>query len=393
MPSFSERQTFWVLVIILLMYPLIGMVIDLISPSLPAITNAFQTTSAYAKNLVSLYFLGYAFANIFAGFLTDAWGRRRLAIIGCFAFTVMSLLPTLFHNLFLLLMVRFLQGVSVGVFAIVGRAVISDVAPQEKLLRISTLIATMWGIGPIIGPAIGGYLQFHFGWQACFYFFAAYGLMLCILFFFLLPETLVERQSLHWERIKNNSKTVLTSRLFIGVIILMGLAYSILVVFNTLAPFFVQVRLHYSPLFFGRMALIMGISFLAGTFFCRRLLKQHTPESVLKWTVVVSLIVSLLGLLVSLLDDHNVWVLCLFSFILFFGVGIIYPTGIGKGMSMFRHVAGVGSAVMNMAVMLCTGMAAFLTGFLTSTSSILIQASYVVLMLLSLLVFWKCVRE
>ena len=87
-----------------------------------------------------------------------------------------SLAPVVFPSIQVLLIARFLQGVTIGAAAVITRAVYSDILPPEKLIRLGPLLATMWGIGPIIGPMIGGYLQFYFGWQAGFCFFAVISL-------------------------------------------------------------------------------------------------------------------------------------------------------------------------------------------------------------------------
>src|SRR5205085_6876169 len=124
------------------------------------------------------------------------------------------------------------QGFAIAAFAVSGRAVLSDILPKDKLIRIATLIATMWGIGPIIVPVIGGYLQFYFNWQACFYFFSFMGLLGTLAMIFIIPETHFHRQPLQYQLLKNNFVTIMTHRTFLGLVILMGIMYSLLIVFN-----------------------------------------------------------------------------------------------------------------------------------------------------------------
>ncbi len=63
-----------------------------------------------------------------------------------------------------------MQGVTIGAVAVLARAVFADILTAQELVRMGTLIGTMWGIGPVVGPLIGGYLQLYFGWKPVFIF-------------------------------------------------------------------------------------------------------------------------------------------------------------------------------------------------------------------------------
>jgi DHA1 family bicyclomycin/chloramphenicol resistance-like MFS transporter len=378
--------------IVMTVFPLLGMAVDLIAPSLPAISHDLHISDTISKNLIAIYLLGYALGNFFTGFLSDAWGRKKLSLLGFIIFIIASLLPALFPGEITLLIGRFLQGLSLG-SAILMRAVLSDILPPEKLVRIATLIATMWGIGPIIGPVIGGYLQYYIGWQACFYFFALYGLMCLILLITIIPETHYKRQALNIQQIKTNLVTIISHPLFLGMTILMGIAYSSLIVFNTLGPFLIQVQLGHSPVYFGHVALWMGLVFLFGTISCRYLVKQYSPESVLLYTIPIFIIISVAWLISAYLAPENIWVLIIPSLLMFFGTGIIYPSGMGRGLALFRHLAGSSSAMMNLVNVLITSCTALIMSFITAGSVLPLAWIYLGLMILSGLVFLLLIRQ
>jgi MFS family permease len=79
--KFSPRRVNLILLILLLLYPLIGMGIDLIAPSLPAISHDLGVSSTISKNLITLYLFGYAAGNFLIGFLSDTLGRRKLLMV------------------------------------------------------------------------------------------------------------------------------------------------------------------------------------------------------------------------------------------------------------------------------------------------------------------------
>ena len=80
------------------------------------------------------------------------------------------------------------QGLSVAGLGVVIRAVAKDCYSDKDLTKAMTYISTAWALGPIIGPFIGGYLQHLFNWKFNFYFYAIYGVLLC-LYIFIIKET------------------------------------------------------------------------------------------------------------------------------------------------------------------------------------------------------------
>jgi len=390
--SFSEGHINLILIAILALYPLVGMGIDLIAPSLPAISHDLNTSNNFSKNLITFYLLGYMLGNFFIGFLSDAIGRRKPMLLGFIVFTIVSVLPALFNKPFLLLIARFLQGFTIAAFAVSSRAILSDILPKEKLLRTTTLIATMWGIGPIIGPMIGGYLQFYFNWQMCFYFFAFMGFIGLLAMIFIIPETHFHRHPLQYKQLKNNFVSITTHRIFLGTIMLMGITYSLLIVFNTLGPFLIQTSLGYSSVYFGKVALLMGVTFLAGTFLCRRLLKQLYPEDIFFYVIFIFTIIAAIGVLLALFYGNMIWIVIIPSLFMFLGCGIIYPTAMGKGISLFRHLAGSASATMNLISISITSMTAFIMSFIHANSMLIIAYIYLGLMTLASMVYYFLIR-
>jgi MFS transporter, DHA1 family, multidrug resistance protein len=390
--TFSDGRIKIILIAILSLYPLVGMGIDLIAPSLPAISHDLNASNNFSKNLITFYLFGYMLGNFLIGFLSDAIGRRKPMLLGFLIFTIISILPAIFNHPLLLLIARFLQGFTIAAFAVSSRAVLSDILPKDRLIRTATLIATMWGIGPIVGPMIGGYLQFYFNWQMCFYFFAFMGLIGFLAMIFIIPETHFHRQPLQYKQLQNNFVMIMTHRVFLGIVMLMGIAYSLLIVFNTLGPFLIQTSLGYSSVYFGQTALFMGLTFLAGTFLCRRLLKQLYPENIFFYAILIFTLISAIGVVLALVYGNKIWVIIVPSLFMFLGCGILYPTAMGKGLSLFRHLAGSASATMNLISISITSITAFVMSFIQANDVLIVAYIYLGLMILASMVYYLLIR-
>jgi DHA1 family bicyclomycin/chloramphenicol resistance-like MFS transporter len=390
---FSTFQKKWIVVVILALYPLVGMGIDLITPSLPAISRDLHTSHNFSKNLITFYLLGYLIGNFLIGFLSDTFGRKNLMVGNFLIFTLFSLLPALYSQLSLLLFSRFFQGFAMAAFAVCSRGMLSDILSKEDLIRMATLIATMWGIGPIIGPVIGGYLQFYFNWQMCFYFFALIGFLAVLAMIFIIPETLFNKQPFQYLQLKKNFITILTHRRFLGLSMLMGVAYSSLIVFNTLGPFFIQNTMGYSSIYFGHVALCLGLTFLIGTLFSRHLLKKSSPETISFYTILCFVFIAIISLGFALIERLNIWAVIIPSFFMYLMSSIIYPVSMGKALSFFRETAGSGAAVMNLINLGIVSVTSFIMSFIYAKTAIDITIIYLSLMLIAALIYYSFISE
>ncbi len=387
--NLSESRIQLIIWTVLCLMPIVGMAVDLVAPSLPAISIDLGVSAKIAQDVISIYLLGYALGNFLTGFLTDALGRRALLRMGLLSFIVVSLLPVLFPHAGILLLSRFLQGLTIGGVAVLARTIISDILPADKLVRLGTLIGTMWGLGPVVGPIIGGYLQYYIGWKAGFCFFAIISLIGFIAVFFIVPETLQIRHSLKLNVIKHNLLEVLNHRLFMTMVYLMGLMYSLLITFNTAGPFLIQTQLHYSPVFFGHLAFCLGIVFLASTFICRYLLKKYVFDRVYLTVVNTFLIISVINVIISYFVSNNIVLVAVASGLMFFACGFIFPLSMGKGLSLFRHISGTAAAVMYLINILITGLVSFLVGFVNVQGATALLWVYMLLLFLGALLYWS----
>ena len=389
----SDKRIKLISITLLCLMPILGMAVDLIAPSLPSIANNLDASSSSAKNVITLYLLGYALGNFFSGILTDSLGRKILIRLGILGFVIASLLPVIFPNIAMMLFARLLQGITIGTVAVVARATFSDILPPKKLIKMGILIGSMFGIGPVVGPLIGGYLQFYFGWQSCFIFFAITMFLGFISVFFIVPETHTNLHPLNIKKVKSNLFEIISNQKFMGMIIIMGAVYSLMITFNTLGPFLIQTKLHYSPVFFGHLALYMGLAFLFATFICRYLLKHFSVEKLCLILINSFSIISILSLIISYFFNNNIILISIFSAIMFFACGFLFPMSMGKGISLFRHIAGTATAIMYLINILMTSLTAFLLSFIEIQNGFSLMLIYLSLMIICVISYWKFVHN
>ena len=216
---------------------------------------------------------------------------------------------------------------------------------------------------------------------------------LLIAVFIIVPETHFNRHPLNLKTIKSSLLEVISHRKFLSLAILMGLTYSLLIVFNTLGPFLIQTKFHYSPVFFGHLGLFLGIIFLIATFVCRNFLKRFSVEQLLATMIYSFFIVATFIVLISYIFAQSIYLVTIASALMFFATGFIFPLSMGKGLSLFRHIAGTATATMYLINILITSLVGFLVSFMSMQSAVPLMWVYFLLMLISMFVYWGLFRD
>ena len=330
--------------------------------------------------MIPIYLLGYALGNFLIGFLSDSLGRQKILRVSLLLFLLSSLCPIFFTTISVLLGARFFQGMALGSIAVLTRSIFADLLEPEQLVRTSVMMGAMWGIGPIVGPVIGGYLQFYFNWQATFWFFSIAALISGLALIVIIPETHFNRHPLNFRTIKKNALEILSHKIFMSMVVLTGCIYSTILVFNTMAPFFIQTTLHYSSIFFGHIALCMGAIYLVSTLACRRMLKTYSVEKISFFSINTFFLLTICSLVLSFFLKENLTLVVMISAVMYIACGILFPMLVGKSIGLFRHISGTAGAIMYLISISITSGASFFAAFLHTNTTTPIISVYLILL-------------
>uniref|UniRef100_A0A803N6E2 Major facilitator superfamily (MFS) profile domain-containing protein n=1 Tax=Chenopodium quinoa TaxID=63459 RepID=A0A803N6E2_CHEQI len=106
----------------------------------------------------SAFMFGRALTSVIWGKLADRYGRKPIIIIGTIAVVIFNTMFGLSVNFWMAVSTRFLLGSLCGLLG-PAKAYVSEVCREEHQAVGMSMITTAWGIGLIIGPALGGLLS------------------------------------------------------------------------------------------------------------------------------------------------------------------------------------------------------------------------------------------
>lgn len=373
---------------------LMGCGVDLYIPSLPTIATQFQVPNRLVQMTIALYMLGFGLGQAVLGVLSDLFGRRIIIIGSTIFYTVTSFSialysPTILH----LITERFIQGFAIGGMAVTCRAMIADCYRGLKMHKTLTLLSIGFGLGPIIGPLIGAYLQYYFDWQAAFYFFGAYGCLILFMIILKLPETSLNQHERHIKKIFKNIITINLNTTFITCTLWGALAYSFLVVFTAVSPFLIQNTLHYSVIDYGKIIFILGFGYFSGTISNRFLLNYFSPMQNTSYGLIGMFSFSLCLLSLAQFAPYSILSLITPIWCIFFFSGLVFPNSMTKIIELFSHSAGTVAALYGAWLGIVVAMITALTGWLNINSQQNLAILFISMLILSVLLFITSIRS
>ncbi|MBD8525733.1 TCR/Tet family MFS transporter [Pseudomarimonas arenosa] len=135
--------------------------IGIIIPVLPHLVERFAGGTAQAALWVGVFGTAFAVAQFFCsplqGALSDRFGRRPVILLSNAGLALDFVLMALANTLPLLFLGRVLAGVTSASLS-TANAYIADVTPAEKRAASFGMLGAAFGIGFVIGPALGGLL-------------------------------------------------------------------------------------------------------------------------------------------------------------------------------------------------------------------------------------------
>jgi EmrB/QacA subfamily drug resistance transporter len=159
-----------ILTLISLMITLLLAALDstIVGTAMPKIIGDLNGMEHYSWPFTA-YMLCSTVAMLIFGKLSDTHGRKPVFIFGIIIFLVSSALCGLSQSMMQLVLFRGVQGIGGGVIVSSVFIIVGEMFPPKTRGKYMGILASMFGLSSVIGPAIGGFITDALSWRWVFY--------------------------------------------------------------------------------------------------------------------------------------------------------------------------------------------------------------------------------
>ena len=342
-PLMSERR---VAVIGALLVALGPISMALYTPAMPEIVRAFGTTEAAVNLTLSLYFAGFAFAQLVCGPLSDGFGRRPVTVVFMGIYLIAGVIALLSPDIHVLIAARFLQGVGAAAGISVARAIVRDLFTTEASAKIMNLIGMILAVGPAFSPVIGGITMELFGWHAVFALMVGFGVVVVLVAALALRETVTRDLSrIRPMAILRSYGSLLASRYFMYPSLMLGGTVGALYTLATMLPFVLIDRAGLTATQFGLSMLMQSGAYFLGSVVVRFVMPKLGSRALVP--IGLGFVVfGGAGLLVLLnVFEPNFFTVMVPVACYAFGIAFVMPALTTAALAPFPHMAGAASSL------------------------------------------------
>jgi EmrB/QacA subfamily drug resistance transporter len=180
-----KRLLPWLVAIAFLMESLDTTVLN---TAVPSMARALHESELAMKSVLASYALSLAVFIPASGWMADRFGTRRVFSAAIAVFTIGSILCGLARSVPLLVVFRLIQGMGGAMMVPVGRLTLIRAFPKAELVRAMSFVAIPSLVGPLIGPALGGFIISVTTWDNIFFLNVPIGLVGLVLVYLHLPD-------------------------------------------------------------------------------------------------------------------------------------------------------------------------------------------------------------
>jgi len=366
-----QLHLFEFIALMALLTSLVALAIDAMLPALSIIGTELNSESSQQTYLViSLFFTGMAFGQLFFGPFCDARGRRFTILVGLIIFVIGTLICFWAPTIEVLLFGRLVQAFGVSGPRIASMAVIRDLYVGDSMARVMSFITVIFILVPMIAPLVGQAVMSYFHWRHIFSVFLVVAVISGLWFFLRHGETLPrnKRQKFAWGHFFSACLWLLKNRTVLGFSVAMGFIFgSFLAYLSGSQTIFQEIydTGEMFPLVFATLAFSIGLASL----FNGLLVMRFGMQTLCTIALFMSMIFGVMLTALTFYYD-GVPPLPAFIAVMFFGfffIGSLFGNLNAMAMQPVGHIAGLGAAFIgSFSSFLAVPIATFINQFLVS---------------------------
>lgn len=384
----NDASTIYVIVLGLLT-TLGPFTIDLYIPAFPQIRNAFNASDGLVQLTLAATTIGFAIGQLVVGTWSDRIGRRLPLLVATSLHVLASVGCAIAPSIYVLCVLRVLQGIGAAASAVVVRAAVRDQFEGSTLAVMLSRVGFVTTVTPILAPVLGAELLQITGWRGIFVVLAGFGIILAILATFLVAETYpAERRLIQDQAVRQKLLVLFKDRVFLGSTFVGAMVYAAVYAYVAASPLLIQSIYGFSPRQFSVTFLVNTLGLALGIRLNIYLVKKWTMQAALLFALSMMSISALSIAAISVITPSPVGSLAaLWLFIT--STGLAFPNA--SALSLYNHKqrAGTAASIYGAFCFTVAGLLSPVIGFVGIASAAPIGVVLTIVSLAGLIGAWK----
>jgi len=302
---FLNRSTPPHILTLILLASISALTMNIFLPSLPNIASELNSSTSILGLSVGIYLASSAVLQLIIGPFSDQFGRRPLILWSLIIFCISTLATVFVTNTAQFLILRIFQAISASCM-VLARAIVRDTTESIEKAGSKIAYVTMgMALVPMVGPAIGGLLDYQYGWEASFWLLFILGLVILIISFFDVGETLSDHNQSFLEQI-STYPSLLRSKRFWGYCLSSAFVSGAFFSYLGGAPFVGNEVFGLEPKDLGFWFGAPAIGYVLGNFLSGRFSTKIGLDKMIFLGVTTALFGVSISMTISLLDHGSV---------------------------------------------------------------------------------------
>ena len=287
--AMSKGKQIWLTVFLGLMTAMAPLATDMYLPALPTVQLDLGISASLAQMTLTMTLIGMALGQIFAGPVSDRYGRKRPLAVGMVIFTIATIGCFEAQDIMVFLFFRFVAGFAGASGIVIAKAIARDVCEGPELTKFFAMLMMVNGLAPIIAPVIGGQILLFTSWRGVFAVLIAVGI-------FQLMATLVYKETLPLDKRLPNLKDsfakfpqLLQNRYFLGHCLVQCFVFGSFFAYLSGSSFVFQNIFQVSPQLYSLIFGGIGAGLLVAGMLPARLAGRVSDVKMLKVSIEIPL--------------------------------------------------------------------------------------------------------
>lgn len=318
---------------------------DIYLPSMPAMAAELHGN---VELTITGFLIGFSFAQLVWGPISDRVGRRLPLFIGMVLFTIGSVGCALSTDMPQIVFWRVFQAFGACTGPMLARAMIRDLYARTRAAQMLSTLVIISAIAPVVGPLLGGQIVTVASWRAVFWLLVVMGSIMFIALWWL-PETLPREKRLTTPVTSafGNYASLLKSREFMRYTLCVSFFYVAAYAFIAGSPFVYISYYHVDPQHYGWLFSVNILGVMGLSSINRKLVQRHPLHTLLRVSAFVAALATVALAVAVKLQMGGMVVMVITIFIFFSMNGIIAAACTAAALDTVQpNMAGSASALM-----------------------------------------------